>query len=130
MEQQRQGTGMHDLPVLTVPGRRSGEPRRAPLTVLELDGERYVLGGFLDADRVKNVRAATTATLGDGRSVEEVRLVELDAEAARPILRAWPAATSLGVEMMRDAGIIPDTTPDAMETAAGICPVFRVERME
>lgn len=28
---------------------------------------------------------------------------------------------------MRDAGIIPDTTPDSLAAVAGVCPVFRVE---
>ena len=127
MEQQRLGTGMHDLPVLTVVGRRSGQPRRTPLTVLEMDGERYVLGGFPGADWVQNVRAASTATLADAQKSEEVRLVELDADEARPVLRAWPDVAPSGVEMMRDAGVVTDTTPDALEAAVGICPVFRVE---
>jgi hypothetical protein len=29
--------------------------------------------------------------------------------------------------MMRDAGVVEDVTPDALENAAGICPVFRIE---
>jgi F420H(2)-dependent quinone reductase len=32
-----------ELPVLTVPGRRSGKPRSTPLTVVEVDGARHVL---------------------------------------------------------------------------------------
>lgn len=129
MEQQRDGTGMHDLPVLTVPGRRSGEPRRSPLTVLELDGERYLLGGFPGADWIRNVRAAGGGTLSVGAHHEKVQLVELEADEAVPILRAWPAAAPDGAEMMRDAGVVADTTPDAFADVAGICPVFRVERV-
>jgi deazaflavin-dependent oxidoreductase (nitroreductase family) len=128
MEQQREGTGMHDLPVLTVPGRRSGEPRRTPLTVLELDGERYLLGGFPGADWIRNVRAAGGGTLSVGEHHEHVRLVELDADDALPVLRAWPVEVPQGAEMMRDAGVVADATPDAFADVAGICPVFRVER--
>jgi deazaflavin-dependent oxidoreductase (nitroreductase family) len=127
MEQQRLGTLDFDLPVLTVPGRRSGTPRHTPLTVLELGGERFVLGGFPAADWIRNVRAAGRGTLTVGGRAERVRLVELDPAAAVPVLRAWPAATPEGVEMMRDAGVVTDTTPDALAEAAGICPVFRVE---
>jgi deazaflavin-dependent oxidoreductase (nitroreductase family) len=127
MEQQRLGTLGFDLSVLTVPGRRSGTPRHTPLTVLELDGERFLLGGFPAADWIRNVRAAGRGTLTTGGREERVRLVELDAADAVPVLKAWPAATPQGVEMMRDAGVVDDTTPDALVEVAGICPVFRIE---
>jgi deazaflavin-dependent oxidoreductase (nitroreductase family) len=127
MEQQRLGTLEFELPVLTVPGRRSGTPRRTPLTVLELDGQRFLLGGFPAADWIRNVRAAGRGTLSVGGNDEAVRLVELAAADAVPVLRAAPAATPSGVEMMRDSGVVSDTTPDALAEVAGICPVFRIE---
>jgi hypothetical protein len=46
----RTGLGMRSLPVLTVPGRKSDRPRNTPLSVMELDGERYLMGGFPVAD--------------------------------------------------------------------------------
>ena len=127
MEQQRLGTADYVLHVLTVPGRRSGRPRHTPLTVAELAGQRFVVGGFPAADWIRNVRAADRATLTVGDTQETVRLVEVSAADARPVLRAWPSVTPEGVKMMRDAGVVSDTTPDALEEAAGICPVFRVE---
>ncbi|WP_300015635.1 nitroreductase/quinone reductase family protein [Pseudonocardia sp.] len=127
MAQQRSGTLEFDLPVLTVPGRRSGLPRHTPLTVLERGGERFVLGGFPAADWIRNVRAAGRGTLRTRGGDERVRLVELDAAAALSVLREWPALTPDGVEMMRDAGVVADVTPAAMEAVAGICPVFRIE---
>jgi len=33
-------------PVLTVTGRKSGQPRSTPITPFEVDGQRYVVGGF------------------------------------------------------------------------------------
>ncbi len=128
MAQQRQGALEFDLPVLTVPGRRSGTPRHTPLTVLERDGQRFVLGGFPGADWIRNVRAAGGRAVLETNGVEEpVRLVELAPDDALPVLREWPEVSPDGVGMMRDAGVVTDTTPDALAEAVGICPVYRVE---
>lgn len=113
--------------LLTVVGRRSGTPRRTPVTLYERDGERFIVGGFPGADWVRNVRAAETAELSVAGTEERIRLVELDRAAAEPILRAWPDVTPDGVAIMRDAGVVPDVTPDALAAVAGVCPVFRVE---
>lgn len=114
--------------VLTVAGRRSGVLRRTPVTLYENDGARYLVGGFPGADWVRNVRAADDAVLTVDGDDERIRLVELDPAAAEPVLRMWPTVTPQGVEIMRDAGIIADTTPDSLAAVAGLCPVFRVER--
>ena len=129
MNEQLMQDGNVPLDVLLVPGRRTGVPRSTPLTVAELDGRRYVLGGFPAADWIKNVRAAGGGTLAahDG-TTEAVRLVEVDDDEALPVLRAWPHVTPDGVGMMRDAGVVVDVTPDALADVVGICPVFRVER--
>ena len=127
MKQQEDGSLPFELAVLTVPGRRTGLPRRTPLTVLDHGGDRYVLGGFPAAEWIRNVRAAGRGTLRVGDRDEQVRLVELDPADVGPIMRRWPEVTPSGVEMMRDAGVIDDVTPEAMAAVAGICPVFRVE---
>lgn len=114
--------------VLTVAGRKTGAPRRTPVTLYEHDGARYLVGGFPGADWVRNVRAADHADLAVDGHDERVRLVELDATAAEPVLRAWPTVTPDGVAIMHEAGIVSDTTPDALAVVAGLCPVFRVER--
>ena len=74
------------------------------------------------------MRATDHAELAVNGHDERVRLVELDAGSAEPVLRAWPTVTPDGVTIMRDAGVIPDITPDALAGVAGICPVFHVER--
>jgi deazaflavin-dependent oxidoreductase (nitroreductase family) len=128
MTLQRLGLGMRELPVLTVPGRRSGQPRRTPLTVLELDGQRYLLQGYPGADWVANVRAAGhVGTLGVGRRSEQVRLVELAPAEALPVLRTWPVRVPQGAKIMKDAGVVDDVTPEAFAGLVGVCAVFRVE---
>lgn len=120
---------MKELAVLIVPGRHSGKPRRTPLTLVTLDGERYVLEGFPGADWARNVRAAHgIAHISVAGKVTDVRLTELSADAAVPVLRAWPELSgSDGAKMMKDAGVVTDVTPDAFAAVAGICGVFRVD---
>ncbi len=113
--------------VLTVAGRKSGTPRRTPVTLYEDDGARYLVGGFPGADWVRNVRAADHAELAVGGKAERVRLVEVDLATAEKVLRAWPKVTPDGAAIMRDAGIVTDVTPDALAEVVGLCPVFRVE---
>ncbi len=127
MAAQRWGLGMKELPVLTLPGRRSGTPRRTPLTVLELDGRRYLLQGYPGADWVANLRAAGhVGTLSVGKRRERVRLVELPAAEALPVLRVWPVRIPQGAKIMKDAGVIDNVTPAAFETLVGRCAVFEV----
>ena len=124
----RTGLGMKELPVLTVPGRTSGKPRSTPLSVLDLDGRRYLLEGFPGADWARNVRAAAgRATLRIGRSTEEVQLVEVEGDEALSVLRLWPERMADGAKIMLDAGVVTAVTPEAFEAVAGRCGVFRIE---
>ena len=118
----------HESPVvLTVPGRKTGRPRSTPITPMHVDGKRYVVNGYPGADWVGNVRAADRATLTEGRRTEQVRLVELSAEDARPVLRAFPALVSTGVGIMKRAGVLTTGTPDELEGLAGRLAVFRID---
>jgi deazaflavin-dependent oxidoreductase (nitroreductase family) len=113
--------------VLTVPGRKSGARRSTPVTPMTVDGKRYVVGGFPGADWVRNVRAAGEVTLSRGREHERVRMVELSAEEARPLLRRWPSEVPTGVGFMKRSGLVDDVRPEEFEALAGICPVFRFD---
>ena len=113
--------------VLTVPGRKSGRERSTPVTPMTFDGKQYVVAGFPGADWVANVRAAEQVTVARGRRVQRVRMVELSPDAARPILRAFPAEVPTGVGFMKRAGLISDGRPDEFEALAGRCAVFRLD---
>ena len=53
-----------------------------------------------------NVRAAGKATVARGHSVRHVRMVELSAEDARPLLRVFPEEVPTGVGFMKRAGLV------------------------
>lgn len=124
----RLGIGMRELPVLTLPGRRSGQPRRTPVSVLDFEGGRYLLCGYPTAEWPRNARAnGNRASLNVNGVDEAIRLVELDEPDALRILRAWPVQIPQGAKVMKDAGVVDDVTPEAFEKIVGACPVFRIE---
>ncbi len=74
---------------LEVRGRTSGQPRRTPVNLLQLDGEEYLLSPPGNTQWVRNIRAAGTARLLRGRRVREIRVSEIDDAAKLPMLRAY-----------------------------------------
>jgi deazaflavin-dependent oxidoreductase (nitroreductase family) len=113
--------------VLTVPGRKSGKPRSTPMTPFEFDGGLYVVAGYPGADWAANARAAGTGTLSKGRRLRQVRIVELTAEQARPVLRVFPVEVPVGVAFAKRSGMVGAGTPDEFEALAGRIAVFRFD---
>ncbi len=113
--------------VLTVPGRKSGRPRSTPMTPFEFRGGLYTVAGFPRADWALNARAAGAGTLARGRKSRRVKIVELNPDEARPVLRAFPVKVPVGVAFGKRSGLVQDGTPDEFEALAGTCPVFRFD---
>ncbi len=84
----RAGLPMGPMYLLTVRGRKSGQPRTTPLAILELDGTRYIIAVYGVSDWVHNLRAAGTATLTRGRRKEAITVTELPPKEAAAILKA------------------------------------------
>src|SRR2546421_10695340 len=66
--------------LITVQGRKSGQPRTTPVALVELQGKRWVIGTFGEVNWVRNLRAAGEATLTVGRKREVVIATELSLE--------------------------------------------------
>ncbi len=115
--------------ILTVTGRKSGQPRSTPITPFEVDGRRYVVGGLPGSDWVRNAQATPEAVLARGKTRESVRMVELPVEEARPLLRQFPVLVPTGVGFMKNAGLVTGPNPDEFEALAGRCPVFRFDSL-
>jgi len=113
--------------VLTVRGRKSGRERSTPVTPMTVDDKKYVVAGFPGADWVANVRADARVTVARGRRSQPVRMVELSADEARPILRVFPAEVPTGVGFMKRAGLVTEGSPDEFEALAGRIAVFRLD---
>jgi deazaflavin-dependent oxidoreductase (nitroreductase family) len=113
--------------VLTVPGRKSGQPRSTPMTPFDHDGGQYTVAGYPGADWAANARAAGTGTLTRGRRSRQVKIVELSADESRSVLRAFAVKVPVGVGFAKRSGLVVDGTPDEFEALAGRLSVFRFD---
>jgi deazaflavin-dependent oxidoreductase (nitroreductase family) len=113
--------------VLTVPGRKTGQPRSTPMTPFTHDGALYTVAGYPGTDWAANARAAGTGLLTRGRKSRRVKIIELRSTDARPILRAFPGQVPVGVSFAKRSGLVQDGTPDEFERLAGRLAVFRFD---
>lgn len=123
---QRRGLTIGTMRLLSVPGRKTGKLRTTPVSPLTVDGRRYVVGGFLDTDWVKNARAAGWGILAHGRKEERVNLVEPPPGARAPVPRGFQREVPHGVQFFVRAGVVESPEPESF-AAPPRCPVFRIE---
>lgn len=100
---------------LTVPGRRSGLPRRVPVIPVEVDGSRYLVSPYGESGWVRNLRASGTAELSHRGKSRTVHAVEIPTAARELVIAAYREAVS------RTVGTYFTTLPDAADH-----PVFRL----
>lgn len=113
--------------VLTVPGRKTGRPRSTPMTPFEHDGGLYAVAGYPGSDWAANARAAGAGTLARGRKSRPVKIVELSAAQAAPILRVFAVKVPVGVGFAKRAGLVQTGAPDEFEALADRLSVFRFD---
>jgi hypothetical protein len=113
--------------ILTIPGRKSGQPRSTPVSLVTLDEVRYIVAGER-LSWVKNARVARQGELFRAGQYERVRLTELPPGERGPILRAfWHQVRGGRRFIARLFGLAPDASADDFEAAAPHCPVFRID---
>lgn len=111
--------------ILSIPGRKTGQLHSTPVSVLTVDGHRYI-ATVGETHWVKNARANRWGFISRGRKKERVALVELPVEARGEILREFPRQVRAGVQFFTmTLGMAND--PEAFAAAAPQCPVFRVD---
>jgi deazaflavin-dependent oxidoreductase (nitroreductase family) len=66
--------------LITIRGRKSGEPRTTPVALIEIEGRRWVSSPYGEVHWVRNLRASGEATITIGRKHVPVRAVELSKE--------------------------------------------------
>jgi deazaflavin-dependent oxidoreductase (nitroreductase family) len=75
--------------LLTVPGRRSGRLWSTPVSIVRMDGKRWLVAPYGERNWVKNARVAGWVELRRGRRRERLEVRELSPAEALPVLREY-----------------------------------------
>lgn len=121
----RSGVKIGPMSLLTVRGRKSGQPRTTPVAIIEGDGQRWLSSPYGEVDWVKNLRKAGEATLTRARRTERVSAAEVSTrEAALVLQRTLPNMPSF---LLAYYDVAPDASLADIEREALRHPVFRLE---
>jgi deazaflavin-dependent oxidoreductase (nitroreductase family) len=123
----RAGVNMGTTSLLTVRGRKSGQPHTVPVTLVEQDGQRWLVAPYGVVQWVRNIRAAGMATLTRSRRSEVISVTELEAREAAPVLKQY----LLQVRVVRPYfDVTIDSPLEAIEREAARHPVFHITTMK
>ena len=116
--------------LITIRGRKSGQPRTTPIAIINVSGRRWVWAPWGDVHWVRNLRAAGRATITVRGKEEEVRAVELDQtqriEFFRDVLNPVARRIPLGYSFIRVVDGVDLNRP--LEAADGR-PVFELHSL-
>ena len=121
----RLGISVAGSRVLEVPGRKTGAPRRTPVNLLELDGERYLVAPRGNTQWARNLRAAGSGRLLVGRRSESFAATEVADDDKVPVLRAYLRRWKWELGIFFE-GVGPDSPGDELRRIAPRHPVFRI----
>jgi deazaflavin-dependent oxidoreductase (nitroreductase family) len=118
------GPRNYPMYLLTVRGRKSGQPHTIPIVILEQNGKRYLASPYGIVNWVRNLRAAGEAILTRGRCAETVTARELPQGDAALVLRADIKRNPFA----RYFGVTADSSLEEFERATVSHPLFVLER--
>jgi deazaflavin-dependent oxidoreductase (nitroreductase family) len=122
----RRGLSVAGSRVLEVPGRKSGQPRRTPVNLLTLDGERYLVAPRGNTQWARNLRASGSGRLLVGRRSEAFTASELGDAEKPPILRAYLRRWKWEVGAFFE-GVSADSSDEEIRQEAPKHPIFKLQ---
>jgi deazaflavin-dependent oxidoreductase (nitroreductase family) len=127
----RKGRGPSFMRLLTVTGRRTGEPHSTPVVPVEdEDGDgRWLVAPFGEVGWVRNARAAGQVTLRRGDRSETLAATEIDPGDAVPVLRRYLAMKPAGRFVKAYFDVDPGSSDEAFAAEAPRHPVFALTPM-
>ena len=121
----RAGISVWGSRVLEVPGRTTGEPRRNPVNLLTVDGQRYLVSPRGHSQWVRNLRTSGSGRLLLGRKSEAFTAAEVGDDEKVPLLRAYLKRWRMEVGVFF-GGVGPDSSDEELRRIAPDHPVFRI----
>jgi len=119
----RLGFGPSNTVLLTVQGRKSGKLYSTPVSLVQENGQRWLVAPYGPVSWVQNARAAGQVTLTRGKQSESVSLQELSPEESAPILKLYVKQEAI-TRPYFDAQ--PDSPIEAFVAEAARHPVFLI----
>jgi deazaflavin-dependent oxidoreductase (nitroreductase family) len=111
--------------VLTVVGRKTGEPRSTPVNLLTIDGVSYLVAARGETQWVRNLRVAGQGQLRVGRRDETFTYRELADDEKPAILRAYLKRWKFEVSAFFE-GVDAKATEEKLREIAPGYPVFEI----
>jgi len=121
----RAGISAAGVRVLEVPGRSSGQPRRTPVNLLTVGGERYLIAPRGQTQWARNLRASGRGRLLLGKRAEPFTATEVPDGEKAPFLRAYLKRWKFAVGRFFD-GVGPYSPEGEFRRIAPAHPVFRI----
>jgi deazaflavin-dependent oxidoreductase (nitroreductase family) len=121
--QLRKGRGPSFMRLLTVNGRKTGQPHSTPVVPVSGDDGHWLVSPFGEVGWVRNVRATGEVTLTRGES-ETFTATELAPTDAVPVLRRYLAMKPAGRFVKAYFDVRPDSSDEAFIAEAPRHPVF------
>jgi deazaflavin-dependent oxidoreductase (nitroreductase family) len=118
------GFGGYPMYLLTVRGRKSGQPRTISIAIIERNGKRYLGAPFGRVDWVRNLQAAGEAILTRGRRSETVNAIDLPPSEAALVLREEVKG---GNPFSHYFGVTAESSLEEFERAVVRHPLFLLE---
>jgi deazaflavin-dependent oxidoreductase (nitroreductase family) len=110
--------------LITVRGRRSGQPHTIPVNPIERDGQLWLVAPYGAVGWVRNLRAAGEVTLTRGRRAEHLHATEVGPQEAAPVLRDYLKK----IRVVRPYfDVKPDGGLEEFAAEAARHPVFRLD---
>lgn len=119
----RVGMGPKTTYLMTVRGRKSGKMHSTPVTLVKMDGQRWLVAPYGEVGWVFNARAAGQVTLTRGRRSETVTVTEVGPDESAPVLKEYVTRIPI-VRPYFDA--TPESSLEKFAVEANRHPVFRL----
>ena len=125
----RVGLGPSFVRLLTVTGRRTGQPRTTPVVLVQTDRGRWLVAPYGEVGWVRNARAAGEVTLRRGRTSETLAVTEVSPEEAVPVLREYLARKPVRQRVQPYFDVTPESSDVEFAADAAHHPVFELRAL-